>query len=150
MTTLRVAVCLLAAIPSLAVAATPSPTQVKHLEQKLKMTLTDVAHENERAELTMQSDPTGLKTIVRIRVHPSVNGVPQADITKRVNEGTAIHRGDCRVKSTMVGTSLFALNPIVNGASETVVDYPISTFMGHGDIVTTSTTDGTVISCGKI
>ncbi len=151
MTTLRVAICLLfATIPTLAVAATPSPAQVKHLEQKLKMMLKDVAHKNEEAELTMTPDASGLKTIVRIRVHPSVNGQPEADMTKHVNEGAAIHRGDCHVKSTMVGTSLFALNPIINGASETVVDYPISTFMGHGDIVTTSTTDGTVIECGKV
>jgi hypothetical protein len=147
----RVVACLLlAAIPRLAVGATPSPAQIKHLEKRLKMMLTDVAHKNEEAELTMTPDASGLKTIVRIKVHPSVDGQLRADLTKRVNEDIAIHRGDCRVNSSMRGTSLFPLNPILNGSSETVVEYPISTLTGHGDIVTTSTSDGSVISCGKL
>ena len=147
----RVAVCLLlTALPTVAVAATPSPAQIKHLEQRLKMMLADVAHKNEQAELTMQPDASGLKTIVRIRVHPSVDGELRSDITKRVNEYIAIHRGDCRVSSTMRGTSLYPLNPIINGSSETIVEYPISTLTGHGDIVTTRTSNGTVVNCGQI
>jgi hypothetical protein len=147
----RVALCLLlAALPNMASAATPSPAQVKHLEQKLKMMLKDVAHKNEEAELTMTPDESGLKTIVRIRVRPDVNGQLRADMTKRVNEDIAIHRGDCRVNSSMRGTSLFPLNPIINGSSETVVEYPISTLTGHGDIITTATSDGTVVTCGKL
>ena len=144
-------VCLLlAAIPNVGIAATPSPAQIKHLEQKLKMMLTDVAHKNEEAELTMTPDASGLKTIVRIKVHPSVDGQLRADITKNVNEYIAIHRGDCRVNSTMRGTSLYPLNPIMNGSSQTVVEYPISTLTGHGDIVTTRTSNGTIVNCGKL
>jgi hypothetical protein len=149
--TLRIAACLLLiALPRVAVAATPSPAQIKHLEQKLKMMLTDVAHKNEEAELTMTPDASGLKTIIRIRVHPSVNGQLRSDITKNVNEYIAIHRGDCRVNSTMRGTSLYPLNPIMNGSSQTVVSYPISTLTGHGDIVTTRTSNGTIVNCGAL
>jgi hypothetical protein len=151
MVVLRVAACLLSAwIPTAAAAATPSPAQIKHLEQRLKMMLADVAHRNEQAELTMQADASGLKTIVRIHVHPSVDGQLRSDITKRVNEYIAIHRGDCRVNSAMRGTSLFPLNPIINGSSETVVEYPISTLTGHGDVVTTRTSNGTIVNCGQI
>jgi hypothetical protein len=147
----RVAACLLfVAIPTLAAAATPSPAQIKHLEQRLKMMLVDVAHKNEQAELTMQPDASGLKTIVRIRVHPSEGSQLRSGIAKQVNEYIAIHRGDCRVNSTMRGTSLFPLNPIINGSSETIVEYPISTLTGHGHIVTTRMANGTIVNCGQI
>lgn len=139
-----------AAIPTLAAAATPSPTQVKHLEQRLKMMLADIAHKNERAELSLQPDASGLRTIVRIRVHPSVNGELRSDLTKRVNEYIAIHRGDCRVNTTMRGVSAFPLNPIQNGVSQTIVEFPISSLRSHGNIVTTRMADGTVVNCGRI
>jgi hypothetical protein len=151
MTALRtVAALVFAVIPALADAATPSPAQVKHLEARLKMMLADIAHKNEQAELSLQPDASGLRTIVRIRVHPSVNGELRHDLTKRVNEYIAIHRGDCRVNTTMRGVSAFPLNPIQNGVSQTIVEYPISTLLRHGNIVTTRMPDGTVVNCGRI
>jgi hypothetical protein len=140
----------LAALPALAGAATPSPAQVKHLEQRLRMMLADIAHKNEQAELSLQPDASGLKTIVRIRVHPDVAGELRRDLTKKVNEYIAIHRGDCRANTTMRGASTYKLNPIQSGVSETIVEYPISTLMGRGNIVTTRLPDGTIVNCGAI
>jgi hypothetical protein len=145
-----VAAVVIAALPAPAGAATPSPAQVKHLEQRLRMMLADIAHKNEQAELSLQPDAKGLRTIVRIRVHPSAAGQLRRDLTKKVNEYIAIHRGDCRANTTMRGASTFRLNPIQNGVSETVVEYPISTLMGHGNVVTTRLPDGTIVNCGTI
>jgi hypothetical protein len=151
MIALRIAAAVaLAALPALAGAATPSPAQVKHLEQRLRMMLADIAHKNEQAELSLQPDASGLKTIVRIRVHPDVAGELRRDLTKKVNEYIAIHRGDCRANTTMRGASTYKLNPIQSGVSETIVEYPISTLMGRGNIVTTRLPDGTIVNCGAI
>jgi hypothetical protein len=145
------AVLAIAALPSLASAApTPSPAQIKHLEQRLRTMLNDIARKNEQAELSLQPDASGLKTIVRIRVHPDVAGQLRRDLTKKVNEYIAIHRGDCHVNSTLSAASTVKLNPIQNGVSQTVVEYPISTLMGHGNIVTTRMPDGTIVNCGAI
>lgn len=138
------------AIPAVAGAATPSPAQVRHLEQRLKMMLADIAHKNEQAEISLQPDAKGLRTIVRVRVHPSMAGQLRRDLTKKVNEYIAIHHGDCRANTTMRGTSMVRLNPIQNGVSETTVEYPISTLMGHGNVVTTRLPDGTIVNCGSI
>jgi hypothetical protein len=145
-----VAALALATIPVLTSAATPSPEQIKHLEQRLKMMLADIAHKNEQAELSLQPDASGLKTIVRIRVHPDVAGELRRDLTKKVNEYIAIHRGDCRANASMQGVSAYQLNPIRNGVSETIVEYPISTLTGHGNIVTTRMPDGTIVNCGAL
>ena len=111
--------------------------------------LKDVAHKNEQTEVTLQPDKSGLRTIVRVRVHPSMGNQLRADLTKNVNEYISIHKGDCRADTRMKGASTYALNPITNGISTTSLDVPLSTLMGHGNIITTRTSDGTIVNCGS-
>jgi hypothetical protein len=139
--------------PSLALAAqSPSPNSsaVNHLEQRMRIMLHDVAHQNEQAEVTLQPDKNGLRTIVKVRVHPSFSSGLRGDLTKKVNEYIAIHKGDCRADTRMKGASTYALNPINNGVSTTYLNVPVSTLLGHGNIITTDTADGTVINCGSL
>ena len=136
--------------PSLAIAAqSPNPAAVRHLEQRMRLMLKDVAHQNEQAEVTLQPDKSGLRTIVKVRVHPSIANELRGDLTKKVNEYIAIHKGDCRADTRMKGASTYALNPINNGVSTTYLNVPLSTLLGRGNIITTETKDGTVINCGS-
>jgi hypothetical protein len=134
------------------IGATPAPyaSSIKALNARMHVMLQDVAHRNEQAEVTVQPDRSGLHTIVRVTVHPSMRAQLRNDLTKGVNEYIDIHQGDCRTNTTAYGTNAYALNPIKNGVSQTELDVPISTFTGHGNVVTTHYGDGTVINCGRL
>lgn len=136
---------------SIAAAAPSAPpaSAVQHLEHRMRLLLQDIAHKNEQAEVTLQPDKSGLRTIVRVKVHPSYANQLRGDLTKKVNEYIAIHKGDCRADTRMKGASTYALNPIANGVSTTELDVPLSTLMGHGNVITTRTADGTIINCGS-
>ena len=134
------------------IGATPAPyaSSVKALNTRMHIMLRDVAHQNEQTEVTLQPDRSGLRTIVRVTVHPYMRSELRSDLTKDVNEYIDIHQGDCRKNTTAYGTNAYTLNPIRNGVSETELDVPISTLMGHGDVVTTHYGNGSVISCGRL
>ncbi|MBV8600146.1 MAG: hypothetical protein JO359_01140 [Candidatus Eremiobacteraeota bacterium] len=136
----------------LAANATPSPnpSAINSLNKRMHLMLQDVAHKNEQAEVTLEPDPSGLKTIVRVRVHPSYNAQLRADLTKNVNEYINIHHGECTANTTMVGMNAFALNPIHNGTSTTYLNVPFSTLTGHGNVVQTTYPNGAVVNCGRI
>jgi hypothetical protein len=38
----------------------------------------------------------------------------------------------------------------MNGSSQSVVECPITTLKGHGDLVTTGTSNGTIVNCCKL
>ena len=143
-------VMLLAAAASAAPTPTPNPSAVKALNHRMKLMLADISHKNEQAEVSLEPDASGLRTIVRVRVHPSQAAQLRADLTKKVNEYIYIHRGDCQANTSMRGMNPWVLNPINNGVSTTYVNVPISTLLGHGNVVTTHYADGTVVNCGAI
>ncbi|MBV8074401.1 MAG: hypothetical protein JO140_03150 [Candidatus Eremiobacteraeota bacterium] len=126
----------------------PNPSAIQALNKRMHLMLQDVAHKNEQAEVTMEPDPSGLKTIVKVRVHPSYNAQLRADLTKNVNEYIAINQGQCTANTTMKGMNAFALNPIHGGMSTTYVDVPFATLAGHGHNVSTYYPNGTVVNCG--
>ena len=134
------------------IGATPAPyaSSVNALNARMHVMLRDVAHHNERAEVTLRPGPRGLRTIVRVVVHPYMRAQLRNDLTKSVNEYIDIHQGDCRTNTAMYGTNSYPLNPIRNGVSETNLDVPISTLLGHGNVVTTHYGNGTVINCGRL
>ena len=136
--------------PLIALGATPSPnpSAIKSLNKRMHMMLQDVGHKNEQAEVTLEPDSSGLKTIVRVKVHPSYNAQYRADLTKQVNEYIEINQGQCTANTTMLHNNAFALNPIRGGVSTTYVDVPFSTLAGHGHAVTTYYPDGSVVNCG--
>src|SRR5579872_6160646 len=125
--------CLLAVLlqAGVALAATPVPSPnasaIHSLNKQMRLLLKDVGHKNEQSEVTLEPDASGLKTIVRVRVHPSNAGAYREDLTKQTNEYIQIHKGDCRTNSKAVSAHTYALNPIVNGTSQTTVNVPIST-----------------------
>lgn len=143
-------VMLLTAGATAAPAPTPNGSAIKMLNHRMKTMLADIGHKNERAEVSLEPDASGLRTIVRVRVHPSYAAQLRADLTKKVNEYISIHKGDCRANTAMRGMNPWVLNPINNGVSTTYVSVPISTLMGHGNVVTTNYADGTVVNCGAI
>ena len=138
-----------------ALAATPTPnaSAINALNHRMHVMLQDVAHHNEQTEVTMEPDPSGLKTIVHVKVHPSFNNAYRADLTKNVNEYIDIHKGDCKTKVNPlapIGTD-YSLNPIHNGVSTTTLNVPISTLAGHGNVVSTHYgSSGATINCGSI
>ena len=137
-----------------ALAATPVPSPnastIKSLNHQMHMMLQDVGHKNEQAEVSLEPDPSGLKTIVKVHVHPSNAGQYRSDLTKKVNEYIQIHKGECKTNKSMVGVQAIPLNPINNGVSQTTVNFPISTLTGHGNAVYTGYPGGTVVNCGTI
>lgn len=134
------------------IAQTPVPytSAVKALNRRMHVMLQDVAHHNEQTEVTLVPSKNGLRTIVRVTVHPYMNSQLRADLTKSVNEYINIHYGDCRTASNANAANGYALNPIRNGTSETELDVPIATLVGHGNVVTTSYPNGSVINCGRL
>jgi len=132
--------------------ATPAPyaSSVNALNARMHVMLRDVAHHNEETEVTLRPDASGLRTIVRVTVHPYMRSQLRNDLTKSVNEYIDIHQGDCRTNTSMYGTDSYSLNPIKNGVSETNLDVPISTLLGHGNVVTTHYGNGAVINCGRL
>lgn len=133
-------------------AATPAPyaASVKALNARMHVMLKDVAHHNEQTEVTLTPEDRGLRTIVRVTVHPYLRARLRNDLTKSVNEYIDIHYGDCRTNTSMYGTNAYSLNPIRNGVSQTELDVPISTLRGHGNVVTTHYGNGDVINCGRL
>ena len=119
----------------------------------MNVMLQDVAHHNEQTEVTLEPDPSGLKTIVHVKVHPSFTSGYRADLTKNVNEYIDIHKGDCKTQVSSlapIGTN-YSLNPITNGVSTTTLNVPISTLTGHGNVVSTHYgSSGATINCGSI
>lgn len=134
------------------IGATPAPysSSIKALNARMHVMLQDVAHRNEQTEVTLTPDATGLRTIVRVRVHPYMRSQLRSDLTKSVNEYIDIHQGDCRTNTSMYGTNAYALSPINNGVSQTELDVPISTLTGNGNVVTTHYGNGAVINCGRL
>ncbi|MGA3038397.1 MAG: hypothetical protein ABSE64_13045 [Vulcanimicrobiaceae bacterium] len=134
------------------IGATPAPysSSIKALNARMHVMLHDVAHRNEQTEVTLTPDASGLRTIVRVRVHPYMRAQLRNDLTKSVNEYIDIHQGDCRTNTSRYGTNAYALNPINNGVSETTLDVPISTLTGNGNVVTTHYGNGAVINCGRL
>jgi hypothetical protein len=132
--------------------ATPAPyaSSVQALNSRMHVMLRDVAHQNEQTEVMLRSDKSGLRTIVRVTVHPYMRAQMRNDLTKSVNEYIDIHQGDCRTNTSTYGTNAYALNPIKNGVSQTELDVPISTLVGHGNVVTTHYGNGSVINCGRL
>lgn len=135
-------------------AAAPSPapyaSSVQHLQHRMQIMLKGVVQSNEQTEVTLEPDQSGLRTIVRIRVHPANGAELRSDLTKSVNEYIDIHKGDCRPNTIAQSTNTIPLNPISNGVSTTTVDVPISTLLGHGNVVTTRTSNGTIVDCGAL
>jgi len=132
------------------IGAAPYASSVKALNARMHVMLEDVAHHNERTEVTLTPDKSGLRTIVRVTVHPYMRSELRNDLTKSVNEYIDIHQGDCRTNTSAYGTNAYELNPIKNGVSETNLDVPISTLLGHGNVVTTHYGNGAVINCGRL
>ena len=136
-------------------AATPTPnaSAINALNHRMDVMLQDIGHHNERAEITMEPDKSGLRTIVNVKVHPSYSSGYRADLTKNVNETIEIHKGDCRTKvSTLapIGPS-YQLNPIHGGVSQTTLNVPIATLTGHGNVVSTHyASSGATVNCGAI
>lgn len=141
---------ILAATAAASAAPSPQPysSSVQHLQQRMRVMLTDVAHKNEQTEVTFEPDKSGLRTIVRVRVHP-FNTQLRGDLTKNVNEYIDIHKGDCRVNSAATQANVIPLNPIANGVSTTEVNVPLSTLLGHGNVVETRTPGGGIVNCGS-
>lgn len=138
------------ATPVTAATPTPNASAIKTLNTRMHVMLQDIAHHNEQTEVTLQPDTSGLRTIVRVTVHPSMQGALRADLTKSVNEYIDIHQGDCRTAASANAANSYALNPIRNGVSETELDVPLSTLMGRGNVVTTHYANGGVINCGRL
>jgi hypothetical protein len=134
------------------IGATPAPysSSIKALNARMHVMLQDVAHHNEQTEVTLTPDATGLRTIVRVTVHPYMRSQLRGDLTKSVNEYIDIHQGDCRTNTSMYGTNAYSLSPINNGVSQTTLDVPISTLTGNGNVVTTHYGNGAVINCGHL
>jgi hypothetical protein len=134
------------------IGATPAPysSSVNALNARMHVMLQDVAHRNEQTEVTLQPDKSGLRTIVRVTVHPYMRAQLRNDLTKSVNEYIDIHYGDCRTNTSTYGTNAYTLNPIKNGVSETTLDVPMSTLAGQGNVVTTHYGNGAVINCGRL
>ena len=108
--------------------------------------LKDIAHKNRQTEVTLEPDKSGLRTIVRVTVRPNFN----SSLSNNVNQYINIHKGDCHPNTISRRTNVIPLNPIANGVSQTTVNVPLSTLMGHGNVVTTTAPDGTVVSCGSL
>ncbi len=127
---------------------TPAPyaSSVQHLQHRMRIMLKDIAHHNEQTEVTLEPNKSGLRTIVHVIVRPSLRG----SLTKSVNEYIEIHKGDCRPNTVANRTHVIPLNPIVNGVSQTEVNVPLSTLLGHGNVITTRTANGTVVDCGSL
>jgi hypothetical protein len=127
---------------------TPGPyaSSVQHLQQRMRVMLKNVAHGNEQTEVTLERDKSGLRTIVHVIVRPSL----RSSLTKNVNEYIEIHKGDCRPNTVANRTNVIPLNPIANGVSQTNVNVPLSTLIGHGNVITTRTANGTVVDCGSL
>jgi hypothetical protein len=127
---------------------TPAPyaSSVQHLQHRMRIMLKDIAHHNEQTEVTLEPNKSGLRTIVHVIVRPSL----RSSMTKSVNEYIEIHKGDCRPNTVANRTRVIPLNPIVNGVSQTEVNVPLSTLMGHGNVITTRTANGTVVDCGSL
>lgn len=134
------------------IGATPAPyaSSVKVLNARMHVMLRGVAHQNEQTEVTLRPDKSGLRTIVRVTVHPYMRAQLRSDLSKSVNEYIDIHQGDCRTNTAAYGTNAYALNPIRNGVSQTELDVPLSTLVGHGNVVTTHYGNGAVIDCGRL
>jgi hypothetical protein len=147
---LWVIVAMLLATPSMAQTPAPYSSAVNTLNTRMRIMLQDVAHQNEQAEVTLTPDKSGLKTIVRVTVHPYMNAQLRADLTKNVNEFISIHQGDCRAKINPTGANTYALSPINSGVSQTTLNVPLSTLTGHGNVVTTYTGNGTMVNCGSL
>lgn len=124
----------------------PYASSVQHLQQRMRVMLKNVAHGNEQTEVTLEPDKSGLRTIVRVIVRPSM----RSSLTKSVNEYIDIHKGDCRANTVANRTNVIPLNPIANGVSQTNVNIPLSTLIGHGNVITTRTANGTVVDCGSL
>lgn len=120
---------------------TPGPyaSSVHHLQQRMRIMLKNLA-------VTLEPNKSGLRTIVRVTVRPSLRG----SLTQNVNQYIEIHKGDCRRNTVVNRANAIPLNPIVNGVSQTDIDVPISTLMGHGNVITTRTASGTVVDCGSL
>ena len=142
-----------AAVPR-AVEAAPTPVPpavLGHVQHRLSLILQDAAHRNRVAAATLEPDSSGLRTIVRVTVRGNYAAQLRADMAKNVRQYVAIHRGDCKTNRTMTGrTASFALQPFANGVSTTYVNVPLSTLSGHGNVITTQTSDGTVVNCAAI
>jgi hypothetical protein len=132
-------------------AATPGPyaSSVGKLQARMQVMLRDIAHGNQQAQVTLQPDQTGLRTIVRITVNPAWRAQLQGSLTQNVNDYIAIHKGDCRPNTPANLGNAIPLNPLVNGVSQTNVNVPLSTLTGHGNVITT-TSNGTVVNCGSL
>ena len=150
-----VLIAVLASAPALAATPVPTPnaSAVKALNHRMNVMLQDVGHHNEQTEVTLAPDPSGLKTIVKVRVHPTSSSGYRADLTKNVNESIEIHKGDCRAKTSTlapIGPN-YQLNPINQGVSQTTLNVPISTLAGHGNVVSTHYGQtGATVNCGSI
>src|SRR5579885_3180000 len=107
-----------------AVSPAPYASSVRHLQQRMRVMLKNM-------EVTLEPNSSGLRTIVRVTVRPSMRG----SLTKSVNEYIDIHKGDCRPNTVANRTNVFPLNPIVNGVSETQINVPLSTLAGHGNVI---------------
>jgi len=129
-----------------AATSTPAPyaSSVNALQHRMQIMLKDVAHKNEQTVVTLQPDQSGLHTIVRITVRS------QSELSKNINEYIDIHKGDCRPNTVANRTNVIPLNPIANGVSTTIVSAPLSTLVGHGNVITTRTPGGTVVDCGSL
>ena len=129
-------------------ASSPAPygKSVQHLQQRMRIMLKDVAHHNQQAEVTLEPDKSGLRTIVRVTARPNF----RSGLSNSINQYINIHKGDCRPNTVSQRTNVIPLNPIANGVSETTVNVPLSTLMGHGNVVTTTNANGTVVSCGSL
>jgi hypothetical protein len=133
-------------------AATPAPyaSAVNKLNERLHVMLKSIARHDEQTEVSLQPSHGGLRTIVRVRVHPYSNARLRTDLTKDVNEYIDIHQGACRTNTSAYGTNAYMLNPVRNGVSVTTLDVPISTLLGQGNVITTHYGNGTVIDCGRL
>lgn len=128
------------------VSPAPYASSVRHLQQRMRVMLKSVAHGNEQTEVTLEPNKSGLRTIVRVIVRPSM----RSSLTKNINEYIEIHKGDCRPNTVANRSNVIPLNPIVNGVSQTQIDVPLSTLAGHGNVITTRTANGTVVDCGSL
>ena len=120
------------------VSPAPYASSVQHLQHRMRVMLKSL-------EVTLEPNESGLRTIVRVTVRPSMRGA----LTKSVNEYIEIHKGDCRPNTAANRSNVIPLNPIVNGVSQTQIEVPLSTLAGHGNVIATRTADGTVVDCGS-